>query len=275
MARRLPVSSLMKNPLLATATSVLLMFGVGCAGSAQYSATATVETPRLILIEPDVQVVADYDQPVFYSENYYWRYDNGVWYRSNSHLRGWVRFEAVPARIRRIDRPTAYIRYRGEARGTANGQVRDHRDHQPPPPPAYQPPPVVNNPTPPPAYQPPPPVVRTPPPPIHNSNPGPMSKDERKDAKQDAKEERKEAKAEAKANAKDDRADAKEERAEAKAAAKMSPQDAAKLHAKDAKQDAKEERKEAKAEAKADRKDDKADAKEERKDAAKAAKKNK
>ena len=183
MARRLPVSSLMKNPLLATATSVLLMFGVGCAGSAQYSATATVETPRLILIEPDVQVVADYDQPVFYSENYYWRYDNGVWYRSNSHLRGWVRFEAVPARIRRIDRPTAYIRYRGEARG--NAQVRDRQ----PPPPAYQPP------------------------------PGQMNRDE-KDIRKDAKEERKEAKEERKADRKDDREDAKEERKEAKQDAK-------------------------------------------------------
>lgn len=259
----------MKNPLLSTVTSALLLFGVGCAGSAQYSATASVQTPRLILIEPDVQVVADYDQPVFYSENYYWRYDNGVWYRSNNHLRGWVRFEAVPARIRRIERPTAYIRYRGEARGNANGQVRDHRDHSPPPP-AYQPPPpVVNNSTPPPAYQPPP---RNPPPPVHNPNPGPMNRAE-KDIRQDAREERKEAMDNAKANAKDDRQDAKEERKEARDAAKMSPKDAAKLHAKDAKQDAKEERKEAQAEAKADRKDEKADAKEERKEAKDAKKK--
>jgi len=206
MARTMPISGPMKNPLLSTVTSALLLFGVGCAGSAQYSASASVEAPRLILIEPDVQVVADYDQPVFYSESYYWRYDNGVWYRSNNHLRGWVRFEAVPARIRRIERPTAYIRYHGEARGNANGQVRDHRDHQPPPP-------VVHNPTPPPAYQPPP---RNPPPAVHNPNPGPMSRDERKDIRQDAKEERKEAKDEAKADRKDDKADAKEERKEAK-----------------------------------------------------------
>ncbi len=175
----------MKHPLLAAVTSVLLATAAGCAGSAQYSATATVTTPRLILIEPDVQVVADYDQPVFYSENYYWRYDNGVWFRSNNHVRGWVRFEAVPARIRRIERPTAYIRFRGEARGQARTpEVRDHRDHQP----------VVNNP---------PPVVHTPPPPPRDQ------RDDRKEVRDDLKDLRKDAKEERKEDRKDDKKNGK------------------------------------------------------------------
>ena len=75
----------MKNPILTTVTSALLLFGIGCAGSARYSASASIETPQLIMIEPDVQVVADYHEPVFYSDNYYWRYDNGVWFRSDNH----------------------------------------------------------------------------------------------------------------------------------------------------------------------------------------------
>jgi len=231
----------MKNPLLSTVTSALLLFGVGCAGSAQYSATATVDTPQLILIEPEVQVVADYDEPIFYTDNYYWRYDGGAWYRSNNHVRGWVRYEA-PARLRKIDRRERYVRYHGE--------VRDHRDHQPPP--AAPPPTTVYNPPP-------------PPPPHPHADRKEVREDlkdarkeakqDAKDVRQDAKEERKEAKAEVKADRKDDRHDAKEERRDPNTTAK------------DFRQDAKEERKEAKADAKADRKDDRHDAKEERKEA--------
>jgi hypothetical protein len=99
--------------------------GAGCAGTGQvgYGATATVSTPELVYVSPGVQVIANYDEPVFYSDNYYWRYNSGVWYRSPYHTRGWVRSYDVPVRIRSIDRPTAYIRYRGNNRTV----VRDHR----------------------------------------------------------------------------------------------------------------------------------------------------
>lgn len=123
---------------------------VGCTGSAQmqYSAEADVSPPPLVEVSPGVQVIADYDQPVFYSDNVYWRYDAGVWYRSPSHTTGWVRVEAVPPQIRRIDRPTAYVHYRADA----HAEVRDHREPvaaPPPPPPAPEvrdhrgPPPAV------------------------------------------------------------------------------------------------------------------------------------
>ena len=99
--------------------------GAGCAGTGTvgYSAHATVSTPDLVYVSPGVQVIADYDEPVFYSNNYYWRYNSGVWYRSPYHTRGWVRVNDVPAPIRRIDRPTAYIHYRGNNRTV----IRDHR----------------------------------------------------------------------------------------------------------------------------------------------------
>ena len=99
--------------------------GTGCAGTGQvgYGATATVSTPELVYVSPGVQVIADYDEPVFYSDNYYWRYNSGVWYRSPYHTRGWVRWSDVPVAVRRIDRPTAYIHYRGPDRTV----VRDHR----------------------------------------------------------------------------------------------------------------------------------------------------
>jgi len=218
----------MKYPLLHGVTSALLLLGVGCtaSGQARYSASAQVTTPRLILIEPDIQVVADYDEPVFYTDSYYWRYDNGVWYRSNNHLRGWVRFEAIPPRLRRIERPTAYIRYRGEARvQPAAPVVRDHRDHEPAPPP---------------------PVPATPPPRDHRDDRKEVRED-LKDIRKDAKEERKDDRKDAKEERKDDRKDAKEER-------------------KDDHRDAKEERKDDRKDAKEERKDDRKDAKDNRKD---------
>src|SRR5512135_3663426 len=86
-----------------------------CTGSGQaqvnYGAEATVATPTLVEVEPGVQVVADYDQPVFFSEGVYWRYEGGVWYRSPYHNRAWVRVEAPPVAVRRIQRPEMYVHY--------------------------------------------------------------------------------------------------------------------------------------------------------------------
>ena len=96
----------------------LLTLGNGC-GSVGYTATATVDTPRMVALDSGVWVVAEYDDPVFYVDDAYWRYQNGVWYRS-SYLGGWsrVRVSAVPPRVRRIDRPRRYRHYRpsGSAR---------------------------------------------------------------------------------------------------------------------------------------------------------------
>ena len=194
----------MKHPYLHGVASALLVLAVGCVGSGQagYSASATYTAPELILIEPDIQVVADYDEPVFYTDNYYWRYDNGLWYRSNNHLNGWVQFEAIPPRLRRIERPTAYVHYHGDARVTTTGpQVRDHRDNQPPPPPP------VARPMPPAAVPPPPPVQQVPAPPPQRD-----LKQERKDDRKDMKEERKDDRKDVKEERKDAKKDAKEER---------------------------------------------------------------
>jgi len=69
-------------------------------------------TPDLVTVSPGVQVVADYDEPVFYSDGFYWRfYDNG-WYRSNNYATGWYYYERPPVAVLRIDRPYAYAHYR-------------------------------------------------------------------------------------------------------------------------------------------------------------------
>ncbi len=177
----------MRNRLLILTTATLLMGGCVASGQAGYSANAEVTTPALISIDSDVQVIADYDEPIFYSQNYYWRNDGGVWFRSTSHTRGWVRFDAAPAAIIRIERPAAYIHYRGNASASAHSQpeIRDHRDSPPPPPP----------------------MVR---------EERKEMKEERKDERKEMKEERKDDRKDMKEERKDERRDAKEERKDEK-----------------------------------------------------------
>ena len=81
--------------------------GVSYGGSVGYGA------PSMEYVSPGVQVIADYDYPVFYSDGYYWRYDNNVWYRSGFYNRGWGVSYDVPLGVRGISRPEGYAHYRG------------------------------------------------------------------------------------------------------------------------------------------------------------------
>jgi hypothetical protein len=72
-------------------------------------------TPSMAYVGPGVQVVTDYDYPVFFSDGYYWRYDSGLWYRSGFYNRGWAVSYDVPYAVRGISRPEGYVRYRGDS----------------------------------------------------------------------------------------------------------------------------------------------------------------
>ena len=109
---------------------------VGVGYSYGYAAPA----PSMYYVEPGVSVVAYSDYPVFYSDNYYWRYDGGLWYRSSYYNGGWVAWNDVPYRVRSIDRPARYARFtpgqgwsREPYNGGYQGGVRDHRTYQPQP----------------------------------------------------------------------------------------------------------------------------------------------
>ncbi len=87
-------------------------FAASCAGEVAYTAQPVdvASAPVTENVE-GVQVVAtDYDYPVFYQDNFYWRLDGGVWYRSNTFNGGWGRAEA-PERLRRVDRPERFAHY--------------------------------------------------------------------------------------------------------------------------------------------------------------------
>src|SRR3954468_20073926 len=85
-----------------------------------YAATAT--SPDLVEVSPGVQVIADYDYPVFYSDGLWWRYDNGLWYRSNRYYGGWGVAYNVPLGVRGVYNPGGYAHWHG-------GRVYDHRTY--------------------------------------------------------------------------------------------------------------------------------------------------
>ena len=67
--------------------------------------------PDLEYVGPGVQVVADYDQPVFYSGGFYWLYSGDAWYRSPYYNGGWA-YATPPAAVLSIRQPYAYVHYR-------------------------------------------------------------------------------------------------------------------------------------------------------------------
>lgn len=94
----------------------------GRASTVGYASTSG----ELVYASPGVYVVADYDEPVFYSDDAYWTYRDDGWYRSGYYTGGWVRARSVPRAVLRIESPRAYVHYRGNAQAHRI-HARDHR----------------------------------------------------------------------------------------------------------------------------------------------------
>ena len=117
---------------------VAAALAAGCAGTYRSTGvvTATAYTPDLVTVSPGVSVIADYNEPVFYSDNYYWRYDDyGRWHRSSYYDRGWV-YARPPSAVLSIRTPHAYRHYRPQGytvrRGHDRGRVYDRRNDRRP-----------------------------------------------------------------------------------------------------------------------------------------------
>jgi hypothetical protein len=114
---------------------IAVALACGCAtGEIGYTASvnATVETPDLVTVSPGVQVIADYDEPIFFSDGFYWRFYDGVWYRSSFYTGGWAFVDAPPVAIVRIDRPDVYRHYRPTGYVARHRPVPVHRVERPP-----------------------------------------------------------------------------------------------------------------------------------------------
>ena len=125
----------MRRIIMLSALVTALSLAGGCvatAGTGYYGGTVTATTvaPDLVYVSPGVQVVADYDDSIFFADNYYWRYDGGRWYRSSWYTGGWSYYAAPPYAVARIERPYSYRRYRPAGYVSRGGYVRDHRDYR-------------------------------------------------------------------------------------------------------------------------------------------------
>jgi hypothetical protein len=90
-----------------------------CAGQAEVHYSGYAARPELVTLDsdPDVRVVANADEPIFFSNSTFWLYRNDTWWRSSSHRAGWVRADAPPESVTRISQPST-IHYRGAAAAT-------------------------------------------------------------------------------------------------------------------------------------------------------------
>ena len=110
----------------------------GCAAGdseLQYSGEVHVTSPELVAISPDVQVVADSDEPLFYADGYYWLYRDNLWLRSDNYRGGFARVDVniVPGTIRTLPQPTTYAHYRRHGgRAYARGTQVQTRQAAPP-----------------------------------------------------------------------------------------------------------------------------------------------
>ena len=72
--------------------------------------------PPLVEVQPNVFVVQDYDQEVFFVGGVYWmRWSDGRWYRANDYRGGWVAAEprVVPVTLVRVP-PGRYKHHKGK-----------------------------------------------------------------------------------------------------------------------------------------------------------------
>ena len=128
-------------------TKLILGFCVavaaGCGGGGYYrtSVGVSASTPDLAYVAPGVHVIANYDEPIFYSSGYYWYPYEGGWYRSRTYTGGWT-YASPPPTVARISSPYGYRQYRPSGYVVRNRPVpayrierpvvRDHRARQSP-----------------------------------------------------------------------------------------------------------------------------------------------
>jgi hypothetical protein len=110
---------IMRGTILSAVLFAATLGGCYTTGTVGYSSgyaggggDAYVSSPDLVEVSPGIQVVADYDEPVFYTDGFYWRYSNDGWYRSNNYATGWFYYERPPVAVLQINRPYAYAHYR-------------------------------------------------------------------------------------------------------------------------------------------------------------------
>ena len=107
----------MNIALRAAALALALTFAAPALADGLFQTSITISLPRvlprLVVVEPGVQVVEDLDEEVFFVDGWYWVRRGDHWYRARDHRRAWVYVEPryVPHGLHRIP-PGQYRRFR-------------------------------------------------------------------------------------------------------------------------------------------------------------------
>jgi len=102
----------MTNSRLLRTFAPLVLAGSLALGCTAEVRTTTRATPDLVAVGNGVYVIADYDEPIFYLDGFYWWFYDGRWFRSGSYTDGWVYVSAPPRVIVQIDRPIRFRHHR-------------------------------------------------------------------------------------------------------------------------------------------------------------------
>lgn len=88
------------------------------------AAVLAADDGQLVEISPGVEVVVDYDAPIFFADDYYWWFNDGVWFWSPWYRGGWTRAPHVPRYVAGIPHPEHYAHYRPVRSASWNGMAR-------------------------------------------------------------------------------------------------------------------------------------------------------
>jgi hypothetical protein len=123
-----------EDAMRSTLSRILLSIAVaaGC-GVVEYRGTVAVSAtlPDLVAVAPGVQVIADYDEPIFFVDGLYWWFFDGFWYRSASYTGGWAYAAVPPVVIVGIHKPHLYRHYRPPGYVVHHRPVPLHRVQRP------------------------------------------------------------------------------------------------------------------------------------------------
>jgi len=109
----------MKTRVSAFALGAGLLLGVPVTGQAQVRFGIGISFPApppLVVVQPGIQVVPEYDEEIFFVDGFYWVCRDGVWYRTADWHGGWrqVRRGWVPTGLTRIPRGRYRYYYRDD-----------------------------------------------------------------------------------------------------------------------------------------------------------------
>lgn len=86
--------------------------------------------PPLVVVQPGVQVVEDYDDEVYFSDGFYWVRRDERWFRTRDYRGNWMVVERriVPAAVVALP-PGQYRKWKGKARGDDHGHHGGDKHH--------------------------------------------------------------------------------------------------------------------------------------------------